>query len=330
MSWNTLYITGKSGFKEEVLESLEDSNLPFMPGSTGYDQEVSLFWIDDSLPLRDIKKAIGSKIVFKYRLRFFTSLEELQLEEEKNTTLTPREEAKIHEMNEWTRSHNYLDAALNKFTPITNDSLSVNTASNITFNLIIAEATSHKSIGAQVSLTSPRDEEPAFKEVSSGSYQAEINAVVNDRGRYKLQVSNDEYIPYSTFYDFKRNKAATTISDTFYLDNNYNQVLTVYLEINSDTPKTFEKIRQAEQIMNTSPTIKMEIIGHTDNIGEAGCNIGLSKWGSETVKKYLVGTGIDPARVSFVAGGAEKPIADHNKREGRRLNRRIEFAIIEK
>lgn len=111
MSWNTIYITGKSGFKEEVLESLEDSDFPFMPGSTGNDQEVSLFWIDDSLPLRDFKKAIGSKVVFKYRLQFFSSLEELQREQEKNTSLTPREEAMIREMNEWQNTQNYLHSA---------------------------------------------------------------------------------------------------------------------------------------------------------------------------------------------------------------------------
>ncbi len=111
MSWNTLYITGKSGFNEEVLESLEDSDLPVMPGSTGNDQDVSLFWIDDSVPLRELKKAIGSKVVFKYRLHFFYSLEELQRQQEKNTSLTPREEAMIREMNEWQTTQNYLHSA---------------------------------------------------------------------------------------------------------------------------------------------------------------------------------------------------------------------------
>ena len=110
MSWNTLYITGKPGFKEEVSKSLEDSD-SVMPGSTGNDQDVSLFWIDDTLPLRAFKKAIGSKIVFKYRLQFFSSLEELQRQQEKNTSLTPREEAMIREMNEWQTTQNYLHSA---------------------------------------------------------------------------------------------------------------------------------------------------------------------------------------------------------------------------
>jgi len=110
MSWNTIYITGKPGFKEEVSKSLEDSD-SVMPGSTGNDQEVSLFWIEESLALREFKKAIGSKIVFKYRLQFFSSLEELQLQQEKNNSLTPREESMIREMSEWQTTQKYLHSA---------------------------------------------------------------------------------------------------------------------------------------------------------------------------------------------------------------------------
>jgi hypothetical protein len=111
MSWNTLYITGKPGFKEEVFESLEGSDLPIMPGSTGNEQDIILFWIDDSLPLRSIKKAIGSKVVFKYRLEFFNTLEERQQVQEKKSSLSPREEAMLREMNEWQNTQNYKHSA---------------------------------------------------------------------------------------------------------------------------------------------------------------------------------------------------------------------------
>lgn len=111
MSWNTLYITGKEGFKEKVLESLEDSDLSIMPGSTGNDQDIILLWIDDCLPLRKLKKAIGSKIVFRYRLQFFNTLEEWQQVQGKAASLTDREEAMIREMNEWQNTRDYLHSA---------------------------------------------------------------------------------------------------------------------------------------------------------------------------------------------------------------------------
>lgn len=110
MSWNTLYITGKPGFKEKVLENL-NPDLPVMPGSTGNDQDIILLWIDDSLPLRKLKKAISSKIVFRYRLQFFNTLEEWQQVQGNKTSLTDREEAMIREMNEWQNTQDYLHSA---------------------------------------------------------------------------------------------------------------------------------------------------------------------------------------------------------------------------
>jgi hypothetical protein len=111
MSWNTLYITGKSGFKEKVLEQLEGSDLSIMPGSTGNEQEVILLWVDDNLPLRSLKKAIGSKVIFKYRLQFFNNAEEWQSLQENKASLTPREETMIREMNEWQHTQDYLHSA---------------------------------------------------------------------------------------------------------------------------------------------------------------------------------------------------------------------------
>jgi len=75
MGWITIYIKGKSGFEPEVLSTLNSSGFPFMPGSS-YEQGMMLYWIPEQKALRAFKKAIGSKIVFKYRLRFFTDVEE--------------------------------------------------------------------------------------------------------------------------------------------------------------------------------------------------------------------------------------------------------------
>jgi len=100
MSWTTLYITGKPAFREEVLRNLEDSKLSFLPGSTEGEKDLILLWVDENLPLRDLKKAIGSKTVFKYRLQFYSSLTQLQAEDKKDT-LTPREQAMIREMTDW-------------------------------------------------------------------------------------------------------------------------------------------------------------------------------------------------------------------------------------
>jgi len=102
MGWITVYIRGKSGFKDEVLRNLEHSRFRFMPGSAE-ERNVCLFWIDDRAPLREFKKAIGSKTIFKYRLRFYASVEEF-IESKSNVSankFTQQEQSMIHEMHSW-------------------------------------------------------------------------------------------------------------------------------------------------------------------------------------------------------------------------------------
>jgi hypothetical protein len=79
MNWTTLYITGKSDFRREVLDKLDDSQLDFMPGyvdGTSGSGIYDLYWIRENSDLREVKNAIGSKLIWKYRLRFFCDLEE--------------------------------------------------------------------------------------------------------------------------------------------------------------------------------------------------------------------------------------------------------------
>ncbi|MBL7872663.1 MAG: hypothetical protein JNM78_13690 [Cyclobacteriaceae bacterium] len=99
MAWSTLYITGKKDFQEEVLNNLRHSDVSYLPGSSG-DTDLLMLWVDEKMPLRDIKVAIGSKTVFKYRLLFFTDLDQHRTDKNKER-LTPREEAMIREMSNW-------------------------------------------------------------------------------------------------------------------------------------------------------------------------------------------------------------------------------------
>jgi hypothetical protein len=102
MEWSTIYISGKPGFKEEVLRNLEGSRFPYMPG-TSESESVSLFWIDERSTIRNFKKAIGSKTVFKYRLQFYTSIEKYyeSVRNNREVTFTPQERALISEMSAW-------------------------------------------------------------------------------------------------------------------------------------------------------------------------------------------------------------------------------------
>jgi OmpA-OmpF porin, OOP family len=76
--------------------------------------------------------------------------------------------------------------------------------------------------------------------------------------------------------------------------------------------------------------LKVEVQGHTDNKGGAAYNKGLSKQRAEAVQKALVKRGIEKTRLVAQGFGMEVPIADNNTDEGRALNRRVQFKILDK
>jgi hypothetical protein len=105
MGWVTIYITGKTDFREDVGKRLEDSDLKLMPGYTGGsgDPEVfnDLYWVDEKVKLRELKEAIGSKLIWKHRLQFYTTLEafvESQNARRNSTEFTTEEKALLEEM----------------------------------------------------------------------------------------------------------------------------------------------------------------------------------------------------------------------------------------
>ncbi len=100
MNWIPLYITGREGFCEEVRKKIDQANVNLMPGYTGAIDTYALYWVDDQLDLRELKEAIGGKLVWKYRLRFLDLQDFIESQQQANesATLTDEELARIEEM----------------------------------------------------------------------------------------------------------------------------------------------------------------------------------------------------------------------------------------
>lgn len=81
-------------------------------------------------------------------------------------------------------------------------------------------------------------------------------------------------------------------------------------------------------VLLKKPTWKLEIAGHTDNVGDDDKNMVLSKKRAESLKSYLVSKGVEATRLNTLFFGETKPIADNNTPEGRKKNRRVEMKII--
>lgn len=74
---------------------------------------------------------------------------------------------------------------------------------------------------------------------------------------------------------------------------------------------------------------RLEVIGHTDNVGVRRRNLALSHERAEAVKRYLADKGIDPDYITATGFGPDRPVASNVTVEGRARNRRIEFRLAQ-
>lgn len=81
--------------------------------------------------------------------------------------------------------------------------------------------------------------------------------------------------------------------------------------------------------LNQYPEQSVQIEGHTDNVGSAEYNQGLSQRRADSVSHYLTRLGIASQRLSASGIGMDQPVANNDSATGRQQNRRVEI-IIEK
>jgi outer membrane protein OmpA-like peptidoglycan-associated protein len=84
------------------------------------------------------------------------------------------------------------------------------------------------------------------------------------------------------------------------------------------------------KIMKENPDLAMEIAAHTDNIGSFEFNMELSQRRAQSIVDYLVSNGIDKIRLLGKGYGESRPIETNSTEEGRMMNRRVEFIILNK
>ncbi len=90
------------------------------------------------------------------------------------------------------------------------------------------------------------------------------------------------------------------------------------------TPDSFARLDSVVEYMTHKKSARIEISGHTDNVGNADQNQKLSEKRAEACRDYLVSKGVERSRIATVGYGDTRPIASNETEGGRQQNRRIE------
>ncbi|TAI49622.1 OmpA family protein [Flagellimonas allohymeniacidonis] len=131
-----------------------------------------------------------------------------------------------------------------------------------------------------------------------------------------------EYIPYSEFETKVRNNQ-DVIGTKVILKN-------IYFSTGSDEilKNSHPQLNQLADLLILNGGLKVEVSGHTDNVGDDVSNMLLSQKRADAIKYYLIGKSVSPTRVLSIGKGENEPISDNSTDSGKQENRRVEIQVV--
>jgi len=151
---------------------------------------------------------------------------------------------------------------------------------------------------------------------------------------YAFNVSRKGYLFYSENFDLIKRVPDSTYNIDIPLKPIEPNASIVLKNVFFDTKKTelkptsITELDNVVRLMNDNPKMRIQISGHTDNVGTPASNISLSKGRALSVVNYLVRKGIKKERLTYKGYGETKPVANNKTEEGRATNRRTELSVI--
>ncbi len=175
---------------------------------------------------------------------------------------------------------------------------------------IIGEARTNPLTG-QYKIILPVGEKYYFRAVAKKFLSITDHIDASEVEEYQEMTRNLEFVPVEYFQESELNKI------NVFFTYNESKLLKGYKP----------ELQKIVKLLKRFPDIKIEISGHTDNVGDKASNRNLSKRRAYTVVKYLIKHGIRRKRVKWRSYGMERPVATNETEEGRAKNRRVEFSI---
>ena len=152
---------------------------------------------------------------------------------------------------------------------------------------------------------------------------------------YGISVEAEGYLFHSENFNIPEGSAYNMVSKEIALKNidigSKIALRNVFFETGKSEVKidSYPELDRLIQLMLDVPTLKIELSGHTDNVGNDEYNLNLSQRRADAVRAYLTSRGVDKSRVLAVGYGESKPVDSNDTKDGRANNRRTEFEITD-
>ncbi len=199
----------------------------------------------------------------------------------------------------------------------------------------VFDKNSGSKLDAQFELTNLKTGVVAIESFSNKT-TGEFLVCLPANNEYALTVSKDGYLFYSENFNLTGENPSTdpvlmdvpliplqtgakvVMKNVFFDTDRYDLLETSKVELN-----------KLADLLTKNPTLKVELGGHTDNVGKDDYNLTLSENRAKAVMTYLVQNGIAPERLSYKGYGKTQPVDTNDTEAGRANNRRTEFKVVE-
>jgi outer membrane protein OmpA-like peptidoglycan-associated protein/Tfp pilus assembly protein PilF len=169
--------------------------------------------------------------------------------------------------------------------------------------------------------------------ISSDRLSGDYLAVLTEGTEYGLYVNKEGYLFKSLYFNYEAGQHEPVVMDIYLqpLEAGSKDVLknlffaTGEWELENKSKVELDKLIE---LLGQNRNLKLEISGHTDDVGKDDANLELSRKRAKSVYDYLLKAGIEARRLTFAGYGETQFSVPNTSDKNRELNRRIEFKVL--
>ncbi|MTI29610.1 hypothetical protein E1171_02195 [Cytophagales bacterium RKSG123] len=198
----------------------------------------------------------------------------------------------------------------------------------------VFDAKTKRPLGATVELYD-LNKDSKIAQVQADEVSGEYLMVLSEGSSYALYVNKKGYLFQSLSFDYENQNdewssvkldvylKPLTVGEAVPLNNIFFAIDSYLLDDKSKT-----ELKKVVNFMELNPKLRVEIGGHTDDVGSSSYNQKLSEQRAKAVYEFLLKAGIASGQLEYKGFGKEKPFVKNSSEVNRQKNRRIEFKVL--